>query len=81
MLGNAKSESLPERRGVSLVVRDHQLTANGYSRSAGTIGKKSEVTNAHERFWQHMQEEATQKLAGREPHLTLLATPRVVLLS
>jgi hypothetical protein len=34
-----------------------QLTAKGYAGSAETIGKKSEVTDAHERFG-YMQEEA-----------------------
>jgi len=35
-----------------------QLTAKGYAGSAKAIGKKSEVTDAHERFGQHMQKEA-----------------------
>ena len=58
--------------------RCEQSTAKRYSSSAEAVGEKSEMTDAHERFGQHMQEEAAQELASPELHLTLLATVGVV---
>lgn len=47
--------------------------AKRYSSSAEAVGEKSEVTDAHERFGQHMQEETSQELASPKLHLTLFA--------
>ena len=47
--------------------------------SAESVGEQAEVTDAHEAFWQHVQEEASQELDSVEFHDAPLATMRVVL--
>jgi len=54
------------------------LAAQGYSSRAESVSEKPEVADAHERFGQHMQEEAAQELAGAEFHLTVLAAVGIV---
>ena len=43
------------------------------------VGEQSEVADAHEAFWQHVEEEAAQELGGLERHDALLAAVGIVL--
>lgn len=43
------------------------------------LASRAEVTDAHEAFWKHMEEEAAQELRRRELHGALLAAACVIL--
>jgi hypothetical protein len=48
---------------------------------AEAIGEQSEVADAHEAFWQHMEKEAAQQLGGIESHAALLCAVGIVLVA
>ena len=51
--------------GLRLLCRTQQLKAKRQERGAFAVGQKAEVTNAHEAFRKHVQQEAAQELIKR----------------
>ena len=70
---------MPERSGFSLILRrgsgkriatigGEQFLRQGKALFAEAVGEQSVVADAHEAFWQHVEEEAAQELSSLELH-------------
>ena len=55
-----------------------QSARKGQQLFAETVGEQSIAANAHEAFWQYMQEEATEEVHGVQGHDALLAAVGII---
>jgi len=55
-----------------------ELEAKGQQHGAPSVGQKAEVSDAHEAWGKHVEQEAAQELLHRESHQALLVTVRGV---
>ena len=62
----------------SLFLFGEQSARKGQQLFAETVGEQSIAANAHEAFWQHMQEEAAQEVHCVEGHDALLAAVGII---
>ena len=59
-------------------IESQQLSCQRQASASETVGKQSEVADAHEAFGEHVEEEAAQELGGIESHDALLAAMGIV---
>ncbi len=62
-------------------IESQQLSCQRQAAASETVGEQPEMADAHEAFGQHVEEEAAQKLGGRQGHDALLAAVSIILIA